>query len=113
MAISEKVSADSSLWASRKSLRRLDLSGEQGLVSVQIFGSDPRTMAEAARISVDHGAQISDINIPEKAKKVLATTGADGIIMQGEDPGYSVRSDTISQPANNFLHPPWPGFALS
>ncbi|MDD1633206.1 MAG: tRNA dihydrouridine synthase DusB, partial [Methylococcaceae bacterium] len=44
--------------------------GEPDPVSVQIAGTIPATMAEAARFNVDHGAQLIDINMGCPAKKV-------------------------------------------
>ncbi|EEX35710.1 tRNA-dihydrouridine synthase [Vibrio metschnikovii CIP 69.14] len=44
--------------------------GESGIRSVQIAGSDPQQMAEAAQFSVENGAQIIDINMGCPAKKV-------------------------------------------
>lgn len=70
LAVSEMVTADTSLWGSRKSLRRLDHTGEPGPISVQIVGTDPGRMAEAARINLDLGAEIIDINMGCPAKKV-------------------------------------------
>ncbi len=70
LAVSEMVSADSSLWNSRKSRLRLDHRGETGLRSVQIAGGDPKMLADAARMNVDNGAQIIDINMGCPAKKV-------------------------------------------
>ena len=48
----------------------MDHSGEDTPRSIQIAGSDPLQMAEAARYNVDHGAQIIDINMGCPAKKV-------------------------------------------
>lgn len=70
LAVSEMISSDSTLWASAKSLSRMDFSNEPGPVSVQILGSDPQKMATAAQINIDLGADIIDINMGCPAKKV-------------------------------------------
>ena len=70
MAVSEMVSSNSLLWGSDKTKRRADHSGEPEPRSVQILGSDPKLMAEAARYNVDNGAQIIDINMGCPAKKI-------------------------------------------
>jgi tRNA-dihydrouridine synthase B len=69
-AVSEMTTADPRLWRTRKSERRLDHDGEPAPIGVQIAGSDPRTLAVAARHAVDHGAEIVDINMGCPAKKV-------------------------------------------
>ena len=48
----------------------MDTSFETGIRSVQIAGSDPHLMAEAAQYNVENGAQIIDINMGCPAKKV-------------------------------------------
>jgi tRNA-dihydrouridine synthase B len=48
----------------------MDHSREPEPRSVQILGSDPRHMADTARIAADRGAQIVDINMGCPAKKV-------------------------------------------
>jgi tRNA-dihydrouridine synthase B len=48
----------------------MDHAGEPAPISVQIAGTDPQQLAEAARHNVDHGAQIIDINMGCPAKKV-------------------------------------------
>ena len=70
MAVSEMVSSNSLLYGSAKTLRRADHTGEDEPRSVQIVGTDPARMAEAARINVERGAQIIDINMGCPAKKV-------------------------------------------
>jgi tRNA-dihydrouridine synthase B len=49
---------------------RGDFEGEVSPVAVQIAGSDPQWMADAARYNADRGAQIIDINMGCPAKKV-------------------------------------------
>lgn len=70
LATSEMTTADATLWHTRKSRERMDHAGEPDPVSVQIAGTVPERMAEAARFNVDHGAHIIDINMGCPAKKV-------------------------------------------
>ncbi len=80
LAVSEMVSSNAALWGSPKTIRRLDFDGEPGPISVQILGSDPRTMAEAARVNVGHGAQIIDINMGCPAKKVCRVAAGSALL---------------------------------
>ncbi len=83
LAVSEMVSAETSLYASRKTSRRLDHRGETGPISVQIVGNDPAKMAQAARVNADHGAEIIDINMGCPKKKVCKVA-AGSALMQNE-----------------------------
>jgi tRNA-dihydrouridine synthase B len=67
----EMLSADQRLWNSDKSRRRMDHVGEPEPRVVQLVGSEPQQLAEAARINVDLGASIIDINMGCPAKKVF------------------------------------------
>jgi len=70
LAVSEMVTSNSLLYGSEKTLRRANHEGEVDPISVQIAGSDPKMMADAARHNVDNGAQIIDINMGCPAKKI-------------------------------------------
>ncbi len=70
LAVSEMTISNPRLWHTQKSLHRMDHTGEPAPVSVQIAGTEPRQLADAARYNVDHGAQIVDINMGCPAKKV-------------------------------------------
>ena len=70
LCVSEMVTSEKHLWKSKKTQLRLDHRGEKGIRSVQIAGTDPQKLAEAAQFNVDHGAQIIDINMGCPAKKV-------------------------------------------
>jgi tRNA-dihydrouridine synthase B len=80
LAVSEMVSADTSLWGSRKSLRRLDHRGETGPISAQIVGNEPGALAEAARINLELGADIIDINMGCPAKKVCRKAAGSALL---------------------------------
>jgi tRNA-dihydrouridine synthase B len=70
LAVSEMVTSNSLLYGSAKTKRRANHDGEVAPISVQIAGSIPSMMAEAARHNVDRGAQIIDINMGCPAKKI-------------------------------------------
>ena len=69
-AVSEMVTSRPDLWKSLKTSRRANHDGEPGPIAVQIAGTDPQMMADAARYNIDRGAQIIDINMGCPAKKV-------------------------------------------
>ncbi|QIL19954.1 tRNA dihydrouridine synthase DusB [Thermomonas sp. HDW16] len=70
LAVSEMTTSDPRFWNTVKSLHRMDHVDEPDPISVQIAGTVPEVMAEAARYNVDHGAQLIDINMGCPAKKV-------------------------------------------
>ena len=70
LCVSEMVTSEKRLWQTRKTQLRLKYADEQGVRSVQIAGTDPLKLAEAACFNVEHGAQIIDINMGCPAKKV-------------------------------------------
>ncbi len=70
LCVSEMTTSDPRLWTTAKSLHRMDHAGEPAPISVQIAGTDPAILADAARYNVDHGAQLIDINMGCPAKKV-------------------------------------------
>lgn len=70
LAVSEMLSSNPRVWNSTKSKLRMDYHDESGIRSVQIAGSEPLAMANAAQLTVQQGAQIVDINMGCPAKKV-------------------------------------------
>lgn len=68
--VGEMVTADPSLWHTRKSQLRMDHQGEPAPRVIQIAGGDADMLAQAARLNVELGAQIIDINMGCPAKKV-------------------------------------------
>ncbi|PKH25774.1 tRNA dihydrouridine synthase DusB [Enterobacterales bacterium CwR94] len=70
MAVSEMLSSNPEVWASDKSRLRMVHNDEPGIRAVQIAGCDPDDMAQAAKVNVEAGAQLIDINMGCPAKKV-------------------------------------------
>jgi tRNA-dihydrouridine synthase B len=83
LAVSEMTHSDPKLWNTRKSRLRMDHAGEPEPVSVQIAGTEPEQLANAARHNVEQGAAIIDINMGCPAKKVC-NAWAGSALMQDE-----------------------------
>lgn len=79
-AVSEMISSKPELWNTRKSLLRTDHRGEPTPIGVQIAGSEPDQMADAAQHVVRSGAQIVDINFGCPAKKVCRKAAGSALL---------------------------------
>ena len=82
-AVSEMVTSRRDLWASLKTSRRADHTGEAAPIAVQIAGTDAQMMGDAAAYNIDRGAQVIDINMGCPAKKVC-NKWAGSALMQDE-----------------------------
>ncbi len=82
-AVSEMVTSRPDLWHTLKTSRRANHEGEVAPIAVQIAGTEPAMMAEAALYNIDRGAQIIDINMGCPAKKVC-NVWAGSALMQNE-----------------------------
>jgi tRNA-dihydrouridine synthase B len=80
MVVSEMLTADIQMWSSRKSSLRMDHTDEVEPIVVQIAGGDAESLAEAARLNVEHGAQIIDINMGCPAKKVCKKAAGSALL---------------------------------
>ncbi|MDO9198502.1 tRNA dihydrouridine synthase DusB [Rhodoferax sp.] len=88
-AVSEMVTSRPDLWNTLKTSRRANHEGEPGPIAVQIAGTEPLMMGEAAAYNIDRGAQIIDINMGCPAKKVCSKW-AGSALMQDEALALSI-----------------------
>ena len=93
-AVSEMVTSRPDLWDSLKTSRRANHAGEPGPIAVQIAGTEPQMMMDAARYNIDRGAQIIDINMGCPAKKVC-NKWAGSALMQDEALALQIVSATV------------------
>ncbi|MBW1754085.1 MAG: tRNA-dihydrouridine synthase family protein, partial [Deltaproteobacteria bacterium] len=73
LVCSEMISANGLVYKSIKTHELLRSQAKEKPLSVQIFGSDPAIMADAAVVVEASGADILDINLGCAVKKVLKT----------------------------------------
>jgi len=78
--VTEMVSSNPKLKNTRKTQLRSNFDGEPAPLAVQIVGSDPDTLAEAAVYNVGLGAQVIDINMGCPAKKVCGKLGGSALL---------------------------------
>ena len=73
LVCSEMISAHGLVNRSKRTHQMLDSLPEEKPLSVQIFGSQPDIMAEAARVVESSGADIIDINFGCSVRKIIKT----------------------------------------
>lgn len=71
LVISEMIASQAMIRQTRQSLRMSSHTPEEYPMAVQLAGCDPQVMAEAAKLNVDRGARIIDINMGCPVKKVV------------------------------------------
>lgn len=84
LTFSEMMSTNPDVWHTEKSRLRLAHHEEIGINAVQIAGSDPMEMAEAAKVNVAYGAEIIDINMGCPAKKVNKKMAGSALLREPE-----------------------------
>ena len=78
--VTEMVTSNPQLRHTRKSTWRSNFDGEPTPLAVQIVGSEPGKLAQAASYNVGLGAQIIDINMGCPAKKVCGKLGGSALL---------------------------------
>jgi nifR3 family TIM-barrel protein len=79
--MTEFTSADGVLRAKdQKAKRYLHFYEDEHPISAQLFGSDPKVMAEAARMVEGLGFDLVDLNLGCPAKKVVKCNGGSGLL---------------------------------
>src|ERR1700760_4074417 len=72
LVVTEMVSSEGLVRGIDRTLEYAEYTEEERPISIQIFGGDPKTMAEAAQVVEGMGAEIGDINmgcpVPKIAK---------------------------------------------
>jgi len=80
LLMTEFTSADGLLRDKRVLGRYLHFYEDEHPISAQLFGSDPKVLADAARMVEDMGFDLVDLNLGCPAKKVVKCNGGSGLL---------------------------------
>ncbi len=80
LVCTEMVSSRALVHGNEKTRAQLRTHRDEGEVSMQLFGNDPEVMADAARIIVDLGASLVDINMGCPVKKIVKTEAGSALL---------------------------------
>nr|WP_207539490.1 tRNA dihydrouridine synthase DusB [Sabulicella rubraurantiaca] len=95
LVVSEMIASTAMIRENRQSLKMAEVEGFGAPSSVQLAGCDPAVMAEAARLVVDRGAAIVDINFGCPVKKVAVGQSAGSALMRDEVRAAAILEATV------------------
>ncbi|HST75072.1 MAG TPA: tRNA dihydrouridine synthase DusB [Acetobacteraceae bacterium] len=96
MVVSEMIASWAMIRENRNTLRMAEVDGCGGVSAVQLAGCDPVAMAEAARLAVDRGADLIDINFGCPVKKVAMGQQAGSALMRDETAAGAILAATVA-----------------
>lgn len=82
--VSEMVSSKGLTMCDRKSKKLLSLSEKERPAAAQLFGSDPKIMAESARSCLEYNPEVIDINMGCPAPKIAGNGGGAALLKNPE-----------------------------
>ena len=95
LVVSEMIASNAMVRENRNTLKMAEVDGFGAPSSVQLAGCDPQVMAEAARLAVDRGAAIIDINFGCPVKKVAVGQSAGSALMKDEVAAARILEATV------------------
>src|ERR1700684_1031332 len=95
MVVSEMIASWAMIRENQKTLGMAEIDGCGGVSAVVLAGCDPVAMAEAARLAVDRGAHLIDINFGCPVKKVAVGQAAGSALMRDEIAAAAILEATV------------------
>jgi tRNA-dihydrouridine synthase B len=116
MVVSEMIASWAMIRENRKTLDMAEIDGCGGVSAVQLAGCDPAAMADAARLAVDKGAHLIDINFGCPVKKVAVGQAAGSALMRDEVAAAAILEATaraVSVPVTLKMRMGWDHASLN
>ena len=82
LVVSEMIASQSMIRKTRLSMKLAQACAEEFPMAVQLAGSEPEVMAEAARLNQDLGAALIDINFGCPVKKVVSKAAGSALMRE-------------------------------
>ena len=95
MVVSEMIASWAMIRENQKTMAMAEMDGCGGVSALQLAGCDPPAMAEAARLAVDRGADMIDINFGCPVKKVALGQQAGSALMRDEVAAAAILDATV------------------
>ena len=95
MVVSEMIASWAMIRENQKTLAMAEMDGAGGVSALQLAGCEPAAMAEAARLAVDRGADLIDINFGCPVKKVALGQQAGSALMRDEAAAAAILEATV------------------
>jgi tRNA-dihydrouridine synthase B len=96
LVVSEMIASWAMVRENRRTRRMAEVDGCGGLTAVQLAGCDATAMAAAARLAVDQGADLIDINFGCPVKKVAMGQMAGSALMRDELTAACILKATVA-----------------
>ena len=95
LVVSEMIASNAMVRENRNTLKMAEVDGFGTPSSVQLAGCDPQVMGDAAKLVVDRGAAIVDINFGCPVKKVALGQQAGSALMRDEIQAARILEGTV------------------
>ncbi len=95
MVVSEMIASWAMIRENQKTLGMAEIDDCGGVSAVQLAGCDPGAMAGAAKVAVDKGAHLIDINFGCPVKKVAVGQAAGSALMRDEVAAAAILEATV------------------
>ncbi|MCP4805462.1 MAG: tRNA-dihydrouridine synthase [Proteobacteria bacterium] len=92
LTVTEFVPGAAVARGDKKMMQLVEFDTDEWPVSVQLYGKDPRAMAEGAKVIQDMGATFCDINMGCPSKKVCKSSGGSALMKDVETATAIVRA---------------------
>lgn len=113
MVVSEMVASHELIRQTRQSGHRIAHEPDLGPLVVQLAGTEPEIMAEAARINADRGAAMIDINFGCPAKKVVRKAAGSALMRDETLAGRIMEAvaDAVDIPVSVKMRTGWDDYS--
>jgi tRNA-dihydrouridine synthase B len=109
LVISEMIASQAMIYQNKRTLKMASNCADEFPMSVQLAGTEPEVMAEAARLNVDRGAAIIDINMGCPAKKVVNGYAGSALMRDEVKAGAIIKAvvDAVELPVTLKIRTGW------